>query len=179
MSPDRAAVPTGRRRARDGPLATLTRGNHRACRQRRAIHVLGFRSPAARSRPIGIDGARCLQRRQRAHRIVLVHHAPRTPRPAELELTSRTRLGDLRMDRRLVQPPQTALDPGNAVTTRIRNTAHRRRKSGMITKSKLSGLPGQAPWAIGPPRKSSTTTPAPQPRPDPPRKSTRETVRKP
>ena len=33
----------------------------------------------------------------------------------------------------------------DVVSTRIRNTAHRRRKSGMITEPKLSGLLGQAP----------------------------------
>jgi len=106
------------------------------------IHLLGIWSSAASSRPAGIDGARCLQRRQRAHRIVLVHHATRTPRPPALGFPNRTRLGDLRMDRRLVQPPPTALDPGSAVTTRIRNTEHRRRKSGKITKPKLSELRG-------------------------------------
>ena len=61
---------------------------------------------------------------------------------------SRKDTGPLNGGRSPVQPPAAALDPGNAVTTRIRNTAHRRRKSGMITKSKLSGLPGQAPLQL-------------------------------
>ena len=45
----------------------------------------------------------------------------------------------------LVQPPPAALDPGNAVTTRIRNAGHRRRKRGMIIEPKLFRSTSQLP----------------------------------
>jgi len=56
--------------------------------------------------------------------------------------------GGIQMDRRLAQPPANALNRRNDVTTRTPNRAHRRRKSGMITKPKRAGLLGQAPFGL-------------------------------
>jgi len=71
--------------------------------------------------------------RQHAHRVVLVDHAARAPRPPHVDLARGTRLGDLRMDRRLVQPPSPSHQHGEHVPARLRNPAHRRDRRGMIT----------------------------------------------
>lgn len=93
--PDRGLVDLGqdhqgarRRRARDGPLATPPQTRDRGRRrQRSAVHLLVFRSPAPLGRSPWLDGQNRLQRRQRIHRDLLVNNAsassstPRTGTP--------------------------------------------------------------------------------------------------
>ena len=85
-------------------------------------------------RPARVDGPGRLERRQRPHGVVLVHDATRTPRPPDLEHPGRARLGDLRMDRRLLQPRPPALRSRLPVPGRLRE-AHpsRPHPSGLTT----------------------------------------------
>ena len=112
---------------------------HRPRRQGNAIHLVGLRPPAPRSRSARLDGPDRLQHRQRPHRVVLVDHATRTPRPPRLGQPGRTRRGDLRVDRGLVQPHPTPQLAGHALSALVREPSHRRTRSGMITTPFVSG----------------------------------------
>ena len=79
------------------------------------------------------------------------------------------RIGDVRVDRRLLPPSTPSLEPRDAVPARVRNPPHRRCPGGMITQPNLSGKPGQATFVgesmLARPGSSksrtSTTTPGP------------------
>ena len=71
--------------------------------------------------------------------IVLVDHAARTARPAPLGHPGRSRLGDLRMDRRLLQPRPTPHQHRRTIPSRVRNPSQPRRYRGMITTPTVSG----------------------------------------
>ena len=114
-------------------------GDDPARRPRLPVHLLGVRAPPARRRPAGVHGPGRLERRQRPDRVVLVHHATRAPRPPRLVHQGRARRRDLRMDRRLVQPPPPPLHPWLPVTARVRDPSHHRGHRGMITTPKPSG----------------------------------------
>ena len=103
-----------RRRPGDGPLAAPARpGTDRALRPRLAIHLLGVRAPAARRRPARLDGPGRLQRGQRDDRVVLVT-MQRELLDTRRWATPADWLGDLRVDRGLVQPPPPPLRPRHA-----------------------------------------------------------------
>jgi len=101
-------------------------GNDRARGPKWVMHVLSFRTPTTSNSPARIDESRCPHRRERTHRIRLVHHATRSPRLTDLESTSLSGQCDLRMNRRLAQPPRTVFAPSSTATTPIRNATHRR-----------------------------------------------------
>ena len=54
-------------------------------------------------------------------------------------------VGDLRVDRGLLQPAPPAHQPRHARPARVRDPSHRRPHRGMITTPTVSGEPGQAP----------------------------------
>src|SRR5450830_333394 len=97
--------------------------------------------PAVRASPRRVASAVDL----RVDGVVLVLGAARTPRPVDLDHPGRARLGDIRLDRSVLQPRPTPLrhrlpDPGRA-----RGPSQRRTHRGMINQPQLSGKPGQAP----------------------------------
>ena len=112
---DRRPPARGARRGRagDGALAAASRSrpDGAALRPRLAVHLVGLRPPAARGRPARVDGPRRLGLRQRDDGVLLQHAAARAARPQAVDDAEGAGVGDLRVDRGLVQPaPPPHLD---------------------------------------------------------------------
>jgi hypothetical protein len=137
------ALEMARWRRRPGPGAVVhsDRGS--------PVHVVDLRSPAALRGPAGLDGPGRLQRRQRHDRVLLVDDAAGTARPADLDQQGRSRIGDRRMDRGVLQPAPAPFRAELPQPRRVRKPSHRRGHRGMITTPDVPGEAGQAPL-VGP-----------------------------
>ncbi|HEY4752356.1 MAG TPA: IS3 family transposase [Candidatus Limnocylindrales bacterium] len=97
---------------------------------------------------LGSMGRVRLVRGQHDDRVVLVDDAARAARHPPLGHKDRAGLGDLRVDRGLVQPPPAPLEPGRPVPGRVRKPSHRRDRGSMINQPKPSAKAGQAPLSM-------------------------------
>ena len=78
-------------------------------RPRHPVHLVDLHRARTQSRPAALPGHRRRSVRQRRRRGVLGTPADRTPRPATPADPRRTRERDLRVHRRVLQPPPTPL----------------------------------------------------------------------
>ncbi len=134
------------RRPRDGTLAapSAARADRRPLRPGLAIPGVGVWPAPALGRATGLDGARRLSPGQLDDGVVLRDDAARAARPEGLGHAERTGAGDLRVDRGLVQPaPAPHLDRW-AQPRGVRKESSGHFVCGMISRSNLSGKPGQA-----------------------------------
>ena len=101
-----------------------------------------FGTPAAPGRPAGLDGP---GRLRVDNALIESFFAPCRRELLDrqhLDHPGRAGLGDLRVDRGLVQPPPAPLRPGIPVPARVRNPSHRHAHRGMITTPTPSGETG-------------------------------------
>src|SRR5690606_8927291 len=99
---------------------------------------------AAGGRAARLDGPGRLGARQLDDGVLLRDAAAGAARPPDLGDAGRTDAGDLRVDRRLVQPAPTTHVDRRPQPAGVRTEASGDRTCGMISRSELSGKPGQA-----------------------------------
>src|ERR1039458_4440730 len=113
----------------------------------------GLRAATARSGAPRVDGINRRLLRQFCRRELLRDTPTRAPRRAPMDRPSAPGLGDLRLDRELVQPTAPSQLLQDAQPDRLRIPTQQRRTCGMITTANLSGEPGEAhiprePWNV-------------------------------